>query len=101
MSEFKVGDLVECIAFEGAAGKWFSPSTAYQIKAIRPLDSKIGIQHLSFVGLFDSAGIPIEAYSYRFIPLSRSTFILSRSTFIDEYDSIIEAQDIYKSLIDG
>ncbi len=97
MNEFKVGDLVECIDFEGATGKWFSPSTAYQIKTIIktiwPLD-KTEIQYLSFIGLFDSAGIPIEAYSFRFIPLSRSTFM-------DEYDSIIEAQDIYKSLIDS
>ncbi len=38
MNEFKVGDWVECINFEGATGQFFSRKLKYQIKTIGSLE---------------------------------------------------------------
>ena len=96
MTKFKIGDWVECINFEGAIGEFFAPSIAYQI-------NKIDLSHgrrqlISLDGVNDYSGKLVKAFSYRFIP-----FIRNRNFENDynEYNDVIEAQDIYKSLIDG
>ncbi len=94
MSEFKIGDLVECINFEGASGKLFSPNTAYQIKdIIGPLG--VNGRRLLCFNILDLEELN-GAYSYRFIP-----FCPKKTSNIDEYDDIIEAQNIYKFLVNG
>ncbi len=98
MTKFKIGDWVECINFDGATGTFFTPSTAYQITAIGTLDRSLESRGrlLYFDGILDGLGELSGAYSERFIPS-----IHFRDEVEDEYDDIIEAQDIYKSIIDS
>src|SRR6266704_2910682 len=98
MKELKAGDYVECIDFGGATGIHFTPGRIYRIHRLGGVEPFSKRQLVEIEDLYTkNHKIIVEAYANRFKKITPNLKENSEDTLED----ILEAQDIYKALIDG
>ncbi len=103
MEKLKVGDWVECIDFGGATGVYFTPGRIYRIHRFVGVEPFSKRELVEIEGIYTGHTKMVEAYVGRFKKRTPPNLKENSgdNTLEDTLEDILEAQDIYKSLIDG